>query len=460
LVATMFLRPPICAAGPTPVACAPNDTRVWVYDTLTDFAVALKLKCGDQVEIIGRVKGYVKIRTASGKQGYVPEAAFPNLPPYVDPNNNPTEGLAALIREREHAAEHSKPAPSAPANAPAPVAASAAISARATQPGEEVNPASVATAEPPAPPARPGSSSVSASANVLVTPNPVVASAAPAAQVKPVSIARKKTSTAAKKHMTPEAPKSPDISLSVASNEPPSSPERARVKSASVRPKPEKPADRDDVQVVVLSSSPAETAPHVEAAVQTNAVAEEVDVKQPSVAPAARADDDSSDSEDYPEFKPEDQSADPACRIFFSAYGLAPTQSRWMEEVRKKRYPGICPAPSPAKVDFVMIFTHDIDIYNSALPDPVHVDKNGFSDFDPLSPVDTALMSQADADKAHRQFVWVFRMRRGTFEPSKFSPRRRPQFTKTEGNSLTSSRASERALEDAFGFVQDQDISR
>lgn len=107
-----------------------------------------------------------------------------------------------------------------------------------------------------------------------------------------------------------------------------------------------------------------------------------------------------------------------------------------------------------------MIFTHDVDIFNGTLPDPVHVDKNGFSDFSPLTMVDSALMPEAAADKAHHQLVWVFRIKRGAFDPAKFSPRRHPQFTKTESSSLAGSHAADRTTEDAFQFIQEEGTTR
>src|SRR5277367_3416859 len=62
------------------VKCSPNSDRVWVYESLNSFDVETRLKCGEPVEILSRVKGYVKIRTASGVEGYVPDAVFPDLP--------------------------------------------------------------------------------------------------------------------------------------------------------------------------------------------------------------------------------------------------------------------------------------------------------------------------------------------------------------------------------------------
>jgi hypothetical protein len=160
----------------------------------------------------------------------------------------------------------------------------------------------------------------------------------------------------------------------------------------------------------------------------------------------------SGDSEDYPDSKPENESADPSCRVFFSAYGLAPSQYKWLVENRRKDYAGICPAPDLNHVDFVVLFAHDSDSYTDAMPATVHTDRNGFSDFNPVSTVDTALMSESALDKARYEFVWVFHTRRGTFDPSRFSARRRPQFT----TDAKGSRAASRAVEDAFQFIQGQ----
>jgi hypothetical protein len=82
------------------VKCAMNEDRVWVYESVVDFNLAAKLKCGDPVEIIGRVKGYVKIETQAGVEGYVADSAFPKsaLPPepVEKPNDVESASVAAL----------------------------------------------------------------------------------------------------------------------------------------------------------------------------------------------------------------------------------------------------------------------------------------------------------------------------------------------------------------------------
>jgi hypothetical protein len=154
------------------------------------------------------------------------------------------------------------------------------------------------------------------------------------------------------------------------------------------------------------------------------------------------------ESDEYPDYQPENASADPACRLFFSAYGISPAQAKWIAQNRKKQFSSICPAPDVARVDYVIIFTHDVDFFGSTLPTPVHTDHNGFSDFSPLTMIDTALVPMSEADKSHREYVWVFKMQRGNFEPAKFSPRKRPQFTKTESHAPT------RTVEEAFRFIE------
>ncbi|MGA9143277.1 MAG: hypothetical protein WB007_05920, partial [Candidatus Acidiferrales bacterium] len=154
------------------------------------------------------------------------------------------------------------------------------------------------------------------------------------------------------------------------------------------------------------------------------------------------------ESDEYPEYQPENASADPACRTFFSAYGLSPAQFKWIAQNRKKQFSSVCPAPDPSKIDFVIIFTHDVDFFGSTLPSEIHRDHNGFSDFSPMSTIDTALISLSEADKAHREYVWVFKMQRGNFDPTKFSPRRRPQFSKAE------SHAPARTVEEAFRYIE------
>ena len=140
-----------------------------------------------------------------------------------------------------------------------------------------------------------------------------------------------------------------------------------------------------------------------------------------------------------------------SCQTYFSAYGLTPSQTKWIARNREKAFSQICPAPDPSKVDFVMIFTHDADFFSGTMPDPIHK-SGGFSDFTPMTSMDTALIPQSQADSARREYVWVFQFERGTFDPASFSAKRRYQFSKMETGSI-GSKAGVKTIEDAFRFV-------
>jgi hypothetical protein len=143
---------------------------------------------------------------------------------------------------------------------------------------------------------------------------------------------------------------------------------------------------------------------------------------------------------------------DGSCRAYFSAYGLTTAQLKWIEQNRSKEFASVCPAPDLAHVNFVIIFTHDVDFYSVTMPNRVH-NGNGFSDFSPMTTVDNALMSSSDASKARHEYVWVFQFSDGGFNPDTFSPRRASQFAKEESNGL-GGRGSQKTVEDAFRYVE------
>src|SRR5271155_2323475 len=107
-----FVWIPSAKAGGTNVKCAMNEDRVWVYESVVDFNLSAKLKCGEPVQIIGRVKGYVKVQTQSGVEGYVADSAIPKsaLPPEPEekPNDVQSASAAALAH---HSAPPSVDAP-------------------------------------------------------------------------------------------------------------------------------------------------------------------------------------------------------------------------------------------------------------------------------------------------------------------------------------------------------------
>jgi len=97
-----------------------------------------------------------------------------------------------------------------------------------------------------------------------------------------------------------------------------------------------------------------------------------------------------------------------------------------------------------------MIFAHGVNFFSITMPAPVHKIE-GSSDFTALTPVDAGLTSASEPDKAHHQYVWIFRIAPCTFDPENFSPRRRFQFSQVESNALAS-KAGPKAVEDAFRF--------
>ena len=188
--------------------------------------------------------------------------------------------------------------------------------------------------------------------------------------------------------------------------------------------------------------SPAPSAPPARPAAESSAIPAPQPAKTPS--PSAM----NSDSADST--TPVEQS-NTSCQAYFSAYGLTPSQTKWIAKNREKAFSQICPAPDPSKVDFVMIFTHDVDFFSGTMPDPVHK-SGGFSDFTPMTSMDTALIPQSQADSARREYVWIFQFEKGTFDPAIFSAKRRYQFSKMETGSL-GSKAGVKTIEDAFRFV-------
>src|SRR5271170_7425581 len=97
---------------------------------------------------------------------------------------------------------------------------------------------------------------------------------------------------------------------------------------------------------------------------------------------------------------------DSHCSSYISAYGVSVTQYQRIES-NWKRFQSICRAPSPASVDFVVIFTHDSDYYKDTLPAPVHADSSGFSDWSAIVTLDNT----RPPEKYKREYVWVFRFK-------------------------------------------------
>jgi hypothetical protein len=410
---------PASASDIGAVKCAVNQDRVWVYESLNSFDVETRLKCGETVEILSRVKGYVKVRTASGVEGYVPDAVFPDLPAL--PPDDSDRPVASIAARRAVMPPAVAPTAAAVSTTPPPAAAPLAIA----QPTPPIT-APPAIASKPAPP--PANSAVAASNSPV------------AANVKPAS------AVATAPHSRPQPkPAAPTVVVEPAA--PKKAPAKATSPTQTAKTTVTAPAQQLSPSTATVVPAMATMPPVNAKMMDTSANASpKADI---TIIESARTD---PDLDEYPDSKPDNESADPACRVFFSAYGLAPAQYKWLVENRRKQYAEICPAPDLSRVDYIILFAHDSDTFNSAMPAAVHTDRNGFSDFSPMTTVDTALQSMSDLDKARYEFVWVFHTKRGTFDPTRFSARRRPLFT----TDAKGSHASARAVDDAFHFIEGQ----
>jgi hypothetical protein len=326
-IGSVFFLAGSASANTATVRCVSRQEQISVYDSLSTRGVEAKLKCGEQVEIIGRIQDYVKIRAQNGVEGYVPATLIAGL---------------------------------------------------ATSENREDQPSRISS------------------------PNTASITAVPAQN----TAAKKQTSSA------PVAPSDTFAEMTPPAGAPPLADTPAKA-TAEVPPNHPAPA-------TAVSSSTAKPAP---------------------------------EGDDLPPAQPENESADPACQNYFSAYGLAPSQMKWIEQNRKKLFANVCPAPNVGKVDYVIIFTHDVDFFSATMPTPVR-QIEGFSDFKAMTAMDPELMSASDADKAHRQYVWIFHFTPGTFDPTTFSPRRRYQFSTVESSGMgLGAKAGQKTVEDAFRFV-------
>jgi hypothetical protein len=385
------------AAPNAAVRCGANQERVWVYDNLKSFDVGVRLKCGDSVTLVGLDQGYVRVRTNDGYEGYVAVSSLP------------AEEVAAL-------------APPA-----APVSAAMAPAAPAPRAIAVATPVITVTA-----PAAP--------ASVAVPAAPTLTGPPPPAAVVPVAKAEAPSRTA-------QLPAS--VAVVSAPAKPAVSPAPARAPVAQVA------APRPVAATPVVSSAPA--APKENAVlviepastsitITASAAPKPAMLKTADVTPIRQVADLEDEGDDMPDVETAPIEDLSSCNAFFSAYGATPAQIKWFAATRRKQFPRVCPAPEPSMVDYVVIFTHDNNFYTASMPEPVHTDKNGFSDWSPVTPVDDTLVPTTELDKSRHEYAWVFRVRRGSFDPAKFSPRRRPLFTKTE-------HGSSKAAEDAFEFI-------
>jgi hypothetical protein len=432
LIVAGFASVPGAQAAGTNVKCAMNEDRVWVYESVVDFNLAAKLKCGESVQIVGRVKGYVKIQTQAGVEGYVADSAFNKsaLPP--EPEEKPTDVQSASVA----ALAHHTAAPSVDAKDPRTNEAVAPMTSARTMPSS-----SAPSALAPSASAFVATSPV-ASTNVSAPPvatRPQPPSIVPAPKPQPVVVAS-----------APAAPAPAPTPVTMAAAPPASQPAEVEI-TLSTAPSPSAATSTPAPAPVVAAPTPVAVKSQPLAAPAPAPEIQPVSDTAPRVAVRAPNPDEDEDNSAVKALENENA----ACTHFFSAYGLSPNQYKWLAQNRKKAFPSVCPAPNPSMVDFVVIFTHDVAFYNVTMPTAVHVDGNGFSDWTPMSTVDTALMTSSEANSSHHEYVWVFHTNRGAFDPAKFSSRRKPLFSKGETNML-GSHGGYKTVMDALTYIESE----
>jgi len=66
------------------ISCPLGEQHVFLYDSVNTFNILTSPKCDDRVEVLGRVDtmgGYLRVRTADGKEGYVPQSQITAVEP-------------------------------------------------------------------------------------------------------------------------------------------------------------------------------------------------------------------------------------------------------------------------------------------------------------------------------------------------------------------------------------------
>ena len=89
--------------------------------------------------------------------------------------------------------------------------------------------------------------------------------------------------------------------------------------------------------------------------------------------------------------------------------------------------------------------THDVNFYDYTMPVPVHTDNSGFSNWSAI-----VLLDNSDPSaKYKRESVWIFRFKRGSFDPARFSANAKPDYSAVESGA----HASDRAVDAASNFI-------
>ncbi|MGH9758669.1 MAG: hypothetical protein ACRD4M_13100, partial [Candidatus Acidiferrales bacterium] len=367
------------------VQCEVNEERVWVYDSLANLNVEARLNCGDTVEILGQEKGYVRIRTTSGRIGYIPKDTLPNLPAATTNDGNPAADQPVSLAEAAMRARLALEKEREPSAAPKTISATAMPEKRATVliAANPPTQAGYVAAEKPAQPEQ-KISNRTAENPVSAVPARAQMPPAPSADgAPPVKIVLTASAKDAKEAQGP--PENPAVEAS---------PAAAPAAMAAVLPVRESvtaaPAPPAAVSVPTKAPAPAP----VPAPAEVAAASPEIPATTARPARTTSAGMRARHAEPTDASMDEEDDADASlsaaevsrqnCSAYFSAYGLTPNQFRWLTISRKKKFPGICPASLPSLVDYVIIFTHDVNFYNYTMPTPVRVDAGGMSDWTPM----------------------------------------------------------------------------
>lgn len=427
VLAALGFAVPASATPNVAVKCAANEERVWVYDNLTTWDVSARLKCGALVAVLGAEKGYVRIRTADGNEGYVPVAAVPSselAQAIVTVNPAPAVSIAAAARANVQA-ENAQPASATPMSHPA-----LSYVAAAPRPLEVAR----VDAMPTPAPALPASPSPPVNMVPPATPVPPAPSPAQESKPAPAQVPDPAQAPAPVPSALPITRTSSDGSM-----------------QGYVRPAPAphsiapENAAREDATLIVEDMNTPVPPPALQSAPKVKAANFMTITRKRSSVPSGTTEY-SDDVEDLPDANAVPAEDFSACSVYFSVYGVTPMQYKWIADERGKEFPGVCPAPEPSMVDYVVIFTHDLDSFITTLPEAIHTDSNGFSDWTPVTAADDTQIPASELDKARREYAWVFRVRRGTYDPAKVTPRWRPLYTKTDHE-------SSRSIQDAMQFM-------
>ena len=128
----------LTAGEPGYVHCRSGETYVYLYQSPDNFQVVANLKCDQQIEVDSQNGAWARVRTADGKEGYLPQASLAQAVPNSKPQNTAPQS----------AAPQGTAQPETPQQGTAPQAAAPQAAPHATEPPP--SPKSVNSAAAPA----------------------------------------------------------------------------------------------------------------------------------------------------------------------------------------------------------------------------------------------------------------------------------------------------------------------